>query len=322
MSGNSLAPIVYFAFNRPEHTRRSLAAIKANALAARSLLYIYVDGPRADESAEGIGAIEQVRRIVASDQWCGRVELRIREANVGLGKGLPSAISETLEMHDRIIVVEDDVIVSPGFLEYMNAALDLYADDERVMHVSAFTSPVEVPPDYPETTFFYNHTTCWGWGTWRRAWQHFTQNGARLMREIDASGRKRYINLDNAHEYYWALRYLDEGRSQDWNCYWHVAVALRGGHCLHPAKSLTDNIGFDGSGAQCSADMDYQSPEVADRLPIRRIPVEEDRHLRAMLTQRPLRTRAELRFKSVARTIYFGIADRLKPRVLPERRGY
>ena len=309
MTLGSLAPVVFFAFNRPDHTLRSLTALKANPLADRSLLYIFCDGPRADESPEGIDAIEQVRRIVASDQWCGRVELRIREANVGLGKGLPSAIGEVLAMHERIIVVEDDVIVSPGFLEYMNAALDLYADDEKVMHISAFTSPVEIPADYGETTFFYNHTTCWGWGTWRRAWRHFTQDGARLMREIDASGRKRYINLDNAHEYYWALRYLDEGRSQDWNCYWHVVVALRGGCCLHPAKSLTDNIGFDGSGVQCSADMDYQTPEIVERLTVRRIPVRENQLIRALLTQRPLRTRAELRLKSIARTIYFGIKD-------------
>ena len=309
MTESILAPIVFFAFNRPEHTSRSLKALQANPLADRSLLYIYCDGPRPDESPEGVERIEQVRRIVASSQWCGEVVLRFREANFGLGKGLPAGISEVLESHDRIIVVEDDVVVSPGFLEYMNSALDLYADDERVMHVSAFMSPVEVPANYSETSFFYNHTTCWGWGTWSRAWRHFTQDGALLMREIDASGRKRYINLDNSHEYYWALKHLDEGRSQDWNCYWHVVVSLRGGHCLHPVKSLTDNIGFDGSGAQCSADMVYLSPTITDRIPIRRILVKENRQFRAYLTRRPFRARLELRLKSLARHVYFGIRD-------------
>ena len=314
MTQGPKSPIIFFAFNRPEHTLRSLKALQANPLADRSLLYIYCDGPRPGETTEGVERIEQVRRIAASDQWCGEVVLEFRETNFGLGKGLPAGISEVLESQDRIIVVEDDVVVSPGFLEYMNAALDLYADDERVMHVSAFTSRVEMPADHSETTYFYNHTTCWGWGTWRRAWRHFTQDGARLMREIDASGRRGYINLDNGHEYYWALKYLDEGRSQDWNCYWHVVVSLRGGHCLHPVKSLTDNIGFDGSGAQCSAEMVYHSPEIAERLPICRIPIEENRQLRALLTRRPFSARLELRLKSIARHVYFGIKDaRVRP---------
>lgn len=303
------APIVFFAFNRPDHTLRSLQALQRNPLAARSVLYIYADGPRPDETDEGLERIREVRRIIASEQWCGRVVLRPRDKNVGLIVGLPSGISEVLEEHDRVIVIEDDVVVSPGFLEYMNTALDLYADDERVMHVSGYLSPIDIPDDYPETTFFYNHTTCWGWGTWRRAWQYFTRDGARLMREIDVSGRKKYVNLDNSYEYYWSMRYLDEGRYQDWNVYWHVAVTLRGGHCLHPVRSLTVNTGFDGSGVHCQEDVDYRAPAVAEHLPIRKIPVEEDRQLRAQLNRRPWRTMAELRLKSIVRHLYFGIKD-------------
>ena len=310
----ALAPIIFFAFNRPEHTLRSLTALKSNPLASRSLLYIYCDGPRLDETAEGLDRIAQVREVVARERWAGEIVPRFRDKNVGLGEGLPLGISEVLADHDRAIIVEDDVVVTSGFLEYMNAALDLYADDERVMHVSAFTSPIEIPADYPESTFFYNHTTCWGWGTWRRAWRHFSQDGARLMREIDASGRKRYINLDNAHEYYWALKYLDMGRSQDWNCYWHVAVSLKGGHCLHPVHSLAQNIGFDGSGAQCRDDEEFANPATVERLPIRKIPVEEHRELRRQLTCRSWRTLVELRLKSAARHLYFPLTEWLRAR--------
>jgi hypothetical protein len=316
VSGTNLAPIIFFGFNRPEHTAKALQALKSNPEAAASRLYLYCDGPRPDETPDGIRQIEEVRRIAASEQWCAEVVLRFRERNVGLRTGLTNGISEVLAEHDRVIVVEDDVIVSPGFLKYMNEALELYASDDRVMHVSGFTPPVDIPSDYQDTTFFYNHTTCWGWGTWARAWQHFSDDGAALMRAMDESGRKRYINLDGAHEYYWALKYLDLGRSSDWNCFWHVVVSLRGGHCLHPVQSLVDNIGFDGSGAQCKPGMDYQSPQVADQLPIRAIPVQEEPRIRRLLTRRPLRTLAELRFKSLARHLYFGL---LKLRPKPSR---
>ena len=42
------APIVLFAYNRPEHLRRCIASLQANALAAESELFVYSDGAKGD----------------------------------------------------------------------------------------------------------------------------------------------------------------------------------------------------------------------------------------------------------------------------------
>ena len=71
----TLAPIVLFTYARPDHTLRTLQALSANTLAASSHLYIYVDGPKENASADMKRRNEEVRKIVRSQQWCGQVDI-------------------------------------------------------------------------------------------------------------------------------------------------------------------------------------------------------------------------------------------------------
>ena len=308
MNDDQLAPIGFFAFNRPEHTLRSLEAIQASPLADRSLLYIYCDGPRPHESPEGVAVIQEVRHIAAREQWCGKVVLRLRDCNLGCARSLLGGISEVLDRHDRLIVIEDDVVVAPGFLRYMNEGLQLYKGDSQVMHIAAYGWLQRTPDSYPHSTMFLNHTTVgWGWATWKRAWDKLSTDGRYLRRRIDELGIKRYVNLNFGHDFYWALKYLDEGSSQDWNCYWHASVAIQGGYCLHPVTSLADNIGFDGSGTHSRPRDRNLLRKTGDSIELCRIPIEELPELRRRMTNYPLRRKIVMRFKHLARMLYFDV---------------
>jgi hypothetical protein len=222
-------------------------------------------------------------------------------------KSITGGVTEVLADYEKVIVVEDDVLVSPGFLRFMNDALDVYSSDEQVMHVAAYCPFPPLRCTQSATTFFLNHTFCWGWGTWKRAWRHLSMDGRELRRRTRASGRRHYINLDGTHEFYGALAYLDAGRSQDWNCYWHVSVALRGGLCLLPTHSFVNNIGFDGSGTQCAADGATVHRDLADHLAVERIPLVEDAALRRVFTARPWREKFALAVRANLRPVYLPI---------------
>ena len=60
----SLAPIVFFAYNRPHHTRLVLESLHRNKYADESSLYIYLDGPPPDASEEILANIAAVKKIV------------------------------------------------------------------------------------------------------------------------------------------------------------------------------------------------------------------------------------------------------------------
>ncbi|MCI0663326.1 MAG: glycosyltransferase, partial [Acidobacteria bacterium] len=160
----SLAPVALFAYRRPEHLRRTIEALKACPEFSRSPITVYCDGPRNDSDRPMV----IVARDVARSTLDGLDATMIESAeNRGLAKSIMTGVSEHCDKFGRVIVVEDDLIVSPGFLTYMNAALDRYAGDETVYQVSGYAFPVNHSGS--DKAKFLPVTTSWGWGTWKRA---------------------------------------------------------------------------------------------------------------------------------------------------------
>ena len=131
------APIAFFAYNRPDHTLRTLEALAACRGAEKHAIHFFCDGPRSDATPEDLDRIDQVRQLIHRQQWAASKEVFEREQNVGLAVSITEGISNVLEKQDAVIVVEDDLVVSPGFLEFLNSALERYRLDDAVMHVSA-----------------------------------------------------------------------------------------------------------------------------------------------------------------------------------------
>lgn len=258
-----LSPIVLFVYNRPRHTELCLNSLLKNDLADQSTLYIYADGQKVNSSPQEIENIKEVRKIIRKKKWCGSVEIIERNNNIGIGNSTINGIYETIHNYGKVIVLEDDLILSVGFLKFMNDSLKLYENAENVMHISGYMHPVKA--NLPET-FFYNATSCWGWSTWARAWKSFTSDSNLLLNRLIATSRIPEFTMDNKNYFLNLLQEnaLIEKQSKiaedirretgwNWDVCWHTSVFLSKGHCLHPHTSLVRNIGNDGSGVHCKS---------------------------------------------------------------------
>ena len=127
-----LAPIILFVYNRPWHTEQTLRALMANELAAKSELYIYADGPKPNATDEQLQKIHEVRQLIRQEQWCDKVHIVESEKNKGLADSIIGGVTEIVNKYGKIIVLEDDIVPTTGFLQYMNDALEMYKDDEQV----------------------------------------------------------------------------------------------------------------------------------------------------------------------------------------------
>ncbi|NJD06656.1 MAG: glycosyltransferase [Methylococcaceae bacterium] len=251
------APIALFVYNRPRHTRETVAALQLNPQAADSDLWVFSDGPKtpADESA-----VNEVRAFIREIGGFRSVTVVEQPTNQGLARSIIGGVTQLCREHGRVIVVEDDIVVSPHFLRYMNEALDFYEAEERVMHISAYMFPIN-PKRLPET-FFYRVTSCWGWATWQRAWQHYQRDIAALDQAMTPALRHRF-NLDGSCGDFWnQVEGNRSGQFDTWAIFWYATVFLRDGLCLHPARSLVRNIGNDGSGINSGASQHFDT-EVA-----------------------------------------------------------
>jgi hypothetical protein len=277
-----LAPIIFFAYNRPDHTRQTLEALNKNSLAEASFLRIYVDGPKAGATAETIAKIEEVKKVAAEKKWCGTVQVIVSKENKGLVKSIAGGVTETVDEFGKVIVIEDDILVSPGFLTFMNEALDFYEGSPGVMHISGFSRPEFSPVEVKDPTYFFYHTSCWGWATWKRAWDKFIPDALAVRKAVKEKGNIRKLNMDGTYEAFWGLKAAAEGKLRSWNVVWHSSVFLNDGLCLHPTKSLVSNIGHDGSGTNCVTDDRFTITEnaMATSVPVTTIPLENHEGIR------------------------------------------
>src|SRR5436190_13338282 len=152
------APIALFAYNRPMHIRRTVESLLANEMAAAADLYIFSDGPRSPRQEP---IVAEVRRYAGSVSGFRSVTVVERPTNLGLANSVIDGTTRLIREFGRVIVVEDDLVVSPRFLEYMNRALERYQDDDSVMQVSGYMFPIDVAAE--TDAFFMPFTTSWGW---------------------------------------------------------------------------------------------------------------------------------------------------------------
>lgn len=267
------APIIVFSYNRPDHLKKTLDALAQNDLAKDSVLYIYCDGAKDNASDEQKESVDQNRRVAHATEGFKDVVVIERENNFGLANNIIGAVTEIVNNYGRVITLEDDVITSRGFLRFMNEALDLYESDEKVMHVSAYMYPHK--KKLPDTFFFEVPYPGGGWATWKKAWDHFSND----IDELYAywSLRWKEFNKYGGNYLQKQLEANKNGTLYTWFIKWHGVLLKEGGLTLYPGVSLTNNIGFDGTGANCSAMSKFDILNPADYIPVKRIPIKENK---------------------------------------------
>lgn len=293
------APIALFCYARPWHTLRTVRALQANRRAASSDLYVFCDGARSPADGENVNL---VRAFAKSITGFHSVQVIEREQNFGLAKNITNGVSRVVQEHGRVIVVEDDLVTSPFFLDYMNDALDTYAGDEQVASIHGYCYPIDGLPE----TFFLRGADCWGWATWDRAWKHFDPDGAALLSRLRGGKLVDRFDLDGTMPYSRMLEQQTQGKNDSWAVRWHASAFLAGMLTLYPGRSLVHNIGNDQSGTHSRATDVYDTTFPPDGVPVRRIEIMEDEAARSQFADY---------FRAIRRQRVTGIASRAKQAV-------
>lgn len=218
--------------------------------------YAFVDGPRNEADAplcaEARTLLENFRKYM-----CPQLEITARERNLGCEKSIPTGIKKVLDTEGRVIVIEDDVLVSRHFLTYMDEALEFYENDKRIWCVNAWRHPFVKVPSGCKDVYFDNRNMCWGWGTWKDRfdavdfklvdWPEFASEKKNL-KAVDAAGLGLRGMIECQHE----------GRLGTWDVQCSYHMVKNGLWAVEPRMRMTRNIGM-GSGVHCSGADDFMS---------------------------------------------------------------
>lgn len=263
-----LAPVIVFNYNRPDHSKQVWDALAKNEYAAETELYLYCDGPK-EVKGEGMNGLEDERlrknrALVNEVQSLAKqyaidapkqskfkaVHVICSENNKGLANSIIGGVTDVINKHGRVIVLEDDLLTSPYFLKFMSEALERYDSRKAVFTICANRPPlnrVQIPADYEYDVFVSQRPMSTGWATWADRWNivdwsmNYLSDLLQKPYQIDAMSRAgkdvlKMLLLQRDHKIdSWAVQY----------CYAHFAnhaVAIM------PCQSYVDNIGFDGTG--------------------------------------------------------------------------
>lgn len=278
------SPVALFVYNRLDHARRTVDALRQNELAQESDLVIFSDAPRSDAHASQVQAVRQYISQIGGFRTVTIVE---RKANFGLAKSIISGVTAVVTEYGRIIVLEDDMVTSPYFLTYMNEALEKYSDNENVVSIHGYVFPVEQA--LPEV-FFLPGADCWGWATWQRGWACFNGDGQFLLDEINRRKLTDVFDFNGAYPYTEMLRKQIRGKNDSWAIRWHASAFLAGKLTLYPGRSLVDNIGNDSSGTHCGESTELEVELSSQRVNLDNIAIESSKEgmqaFEAFLTRR------------------------------------
>jgi hypothetical protein len=247
------APIALFVYNRPDTLQKVIHALQKNVYAQETDLFIFSDGPKvfADDQKKTDSTrqkVDQVRRYIKTVSGFRSVEVFESEGNKGLGNSIVSGVTKVVDQHGKVIVLEDDIYTSEYFLKYMNDALTVYENDERVISIHGYISPLKAK--LPET-FFFKGADCWGWATWKRGWDLFSRDSEGMYNQIVERNLIREFNIDNTFRYSDTLRDHAIKKKETWAILWYASAFIHDKYTLYPGRSLVQNIGFDNSGVNC-----------------------------------------------------------------------
>ncbi len=243
------SPIVVFAYNRPELLQQTLLSLKKCRLATVSDLYIYIDGPRNEADIKEVNA---VRNIASHISGFKSVTCKASDTNKGLADSVISGVTEVINKFGKVIVVEDDLVVSAGFLEFMNFMLDKYEHDERIFQVSGFGVKIHPPKDYIYDYYIHIRAHSWTWGTWKDRWEtidwqvkdfHYLLHDKKKQREFNRGGSDLFGMLKGYMEH----------KNNSWYIRFTYAMFCQKRYAIMPVRSLVLNNGFGERSTHCNA---------------------------------------------------------------------
>jgi hypothetical protein len=254
------APIALFIYKRPDHTRRTIEHLLRCVGFDHSPVYVFADGPKHPRDVPVIQRTRSEARRLLGD----RAVYLERETNAGLDNSVIAGVTDLCGRHGRVVVVEDDLVVSPHFLEFLNAGLRLYENEPRVMQVCGHIFDV---PELRESkdAILLPLISSWGWATWKRAWDLFDPEARGWTERLNDQQERTRFDLDGSFPYARMLSQQMRRAVPAWDIRWYYTVFVRKGLALYPPRALVLNEGFDGTGTHARLSLPIRQAQLDEQ---------------------------------------------------------
>ena len=236
----SLATIVLFTYNRLDVTKRTIQALQENFLAIESNLIIFSDGPKNESDYL---KVTELRQYLKNIDGFASIEIKESIQNKGLADSIISGVTEIINKHGKVIVLEDDLVTTPNFLNYMNQCLNFYESNQKILSVCGYGLKIKKPKSYQSEVYLYGRSSSWGWATWKDRWEKVDWEIKDW--EIFKKDKIAIKNFNkNGSDMFKMLKATKQGKGNSWAIRFCYHQFKNKSYSIVPFLSMVENIGF------------------------------------------------------------------------------
>jgi len=244
-----VSPVVIFTYRR--EISQVIESLKMNPLSKETHLIIYSDGNKNDDDLDDVLKVREQLKTISGFK---SIQIIAAPKNKGLANSIISGVSQILNEYEKVIVLEDDLVVSNNFLKYMNNALDFYKDDKNIWSISGYAPKLPCLKNYGKDVYLSPRGSSWGWATWKDRWDSVDWDVKDFEKlKYDKQMRKQFkLGGDDMYK---MLELQMLGKIDSWAIRWCFSQFLQEKYTVYPVKSKIMNNGFnDSKGTHNSGD--------------------------------------------------------------------
>lgn len=259
VENNFYSPILVFVHTRFDHFNNCINSLLKCPEAKYSPLFVSSDFQRNDEEKVNV---DLVRNYVKAIKGFKSVTPIFFEKNVGIEYASNYSVNKVFKNYDQIIMLEDDIKVSPFFLDYINKGLDFYKNDPKVFSICGF-SPYILTKNYSKFNtelVSSNRWNAWGFGSWKNKFnQHLKfRHETSLIKNLEnenIKGKLKLISDKLSRNYYPHFLYcIKENKLPAFDHLVSLFCLKNNMVNIYCQSTYTKNYGHDGSGLHSAKD--------------------------------------------------------------------
>lgn len=241
------APVIVFAYKRLDKIKKCMESLALADESSNTDVFVFADGAKGEDDREYVNQVGEFLDGLTETSGFNSLNIKKHVVNQGLANSIISGVSEVIIQYNKAIVVEDDLIVAPDYLVYMNKALEFYEKDTSIWSITGYSEPLRSLKRYNHDVFYGYRGCSWGWGTWKDRWETVDWEVKAYSRLMHDKGLQRHFNRGGG-DMTGMLRDQMEGKIDSWAIRWCFEQSMQNKYTVYPIRSLINNTGFDGSG--------------------------------------------------------------------------
>lgn len=272
------APLVIFVYKRPEVTRQMFAAANKNLLSEQTDVFVYCDEYKEEADRVKVNEVKRIVHDFARHSNFKSITIRAAAQHEGLANSIIKGVTEVINEYGKVIVLEDDLLVSHNFLKFMNDCLDFYQYDASVWSIGGTLKKLRGLKNYDKDVYACYRAGSWGWASWLDRWKKVDWKVSDYNNFIKDRRQKRRFNRGGS-DLVGMLRAQQEGKIDSWAVRWGYQESKEDMVSIFPRKSLVKNIGFGADATHTPIGKDIYKTECYEDYEYRLERVEIDKRL-------------------------------------------